>query len=298
MKEVPVQGGTDLLAMAKACGMTWEQFSDANTAYRRQVSPPNRETTVYVPKSKYQLALNYTKDPSKYAPAGYTAYAVRSGESWWNIARQYGVPVDSLREFNPTLGGTLTAGTTVKVPGHSTRQESMIALNSIKGARDSNTIASASCNYTPSKGAHHKVRRGETLGSIAAKYGVSQQSIMKANGLRSAKYLQAGKRLTIPGAKGSTETASKESQSPTRARTVHKVRRGETLYAISQEYGVSSATIMRANNMSSTTSLRSGEKLVIPGKSGSATRLTTNDEKAFSYKVGTGETVWSIARKF
>ncbi|WP_034642877.1 LysM peptidoglycan-binding domain-containing protein [Desulfovibrio inopinatus] len=295
MKEVPVKGGTDLLAMAKACGMTWEQFSDANTAFRRQVSPPNREATVYVPKSKYQLAMAFSKDPSKYPPAGYTAYAVRSGESWWNIARQYGVPIDSLREFNPGLGGQLSAGTTVKVPGHSTQQESMIALSSIKKTRKHKVIASAACNYSKNS-VRHKVKRGETLSAIAARYGVSQGSIMKANGLRSAKYVQAGKRLTIPGT--NTHVASTSSKTSTRAKSVHKVKRGETLYAISQKYGVSSATIMRANNLSSPNSLRSGAKLVIPGKSGSATRLSTKDRKAFSYKVGSGETVWSIARKF
>ncbi|MCC7132383.1 MAG: LysM peptidoglycan-binding domain-containing protein, partial [Gemmatimonadales bacterium] len=45
----------------------------------------------------------------------------------------------------------------------------------------------------------HVVRRGETLSSLARKYGVSVEALMSANGLRSARGLQAGRRLTIPG---------------------------------------------------------------------------------------------------
>jgi LysM repeat protein len=42
------------------------------------------------------------------------------------------------------------------------------------------------------------VRRGETLGSLARRYRVSVAALMSANGIRSARDLRAGQRLTIP----------------------------------------------------------------------------------------------------
>jgi membrane-bound lytic murein transglycosylase D len=42
------------------------------------------------------------------------------------------------------------------------------------------------------------VRRGDTLTLLARRYGTSVEALMKANGLRSARSLRAGMRLTIP----------------------------------------------------------------------------------------------------
>ena len=46
----------------------------------------------------------------------------------------------------------------------------------------------------------HIVRRGETLSSIAARYGTTTQAIVRANGLPNPNYIYAGQRLVIPGA--------------------------------------------------------------------------------------------------
>jgi membrane-bound lytic murein transglycosylase D len=54
--------------------------------------------------------------------------------------------------------------------------------------------------YSPPKPAYvvHRVRRGETLSSIAVHYRTSVSRIMDANNLRSSRYLRAGQRLRIP----------------------------------------------------------------------------------------------------
>ena len=56
-------------------------------------------------------------------------------------------------------------------------------------------------------GAEHVVQRGETLGRIAATYGVSVQAIMAANGIENANLIYEGQVLVIPGAAGSAATA-------------------------------------------------------------------------------------------
>ena len=44
---------------------------------------------------------------------------------------------------------------------------------------------------------YHRVRRGETLGAIARKYGVSQKNLMKWNGIKNPNHLREGQRLKI-----------------------------------------------------------------------------------------------------
>ena len=92
---VPVKlpGGTDLLALARAGGMTWSKFHTYNPAFRRQVSPPHMEATAYLPVEKADKMMAYLADPSSRPYAGYTRHRVRSGDSWWRISRKYHVPV-------------------------------------------------------------------------------------------------------------------------------------------------------------------------------------------------------------
>jgi putative chitinase len=45
----------------------------------------------------------------------------------------------------------------------------------------------------------YQVERGDTLGSIAQRYGTSVQALMQVNGIRDPNYIYAGQRLSIPG---------------------------------------------------------------------------------------------------
>lgn len=72
------------------------------------------------------------------------------------------------------------------------------------------------------------VKRGDTVSSIAKKFGISVDTIIWANNLRSAKSIKVGQRLKIPPVTG----------------VVHKVRRGETVYSIAKKYSVSPQEIV------------------------------------------------------
>ena len=58
----------------------------------------------------------------------------------------------------------------------------------------------------------HVVRRGETLSSIATRYGTTTQAIVRSNGLPNPNYIYAGQRLVIPGASNSGAASSGASQ--------------------------------------------------------------------------------------
>ncbi len=112
--------------------------------------------------------------PSPESTAART-HVVRRGETLGAIARRYRVSVATLQEWNGLRGHTIRAGQRLRVAGGDPSR----AANGASGRV-------------------HKVRSGETLSVIAARYGVSIRALQSANGLRSSR-IRAGDRLTIPG---------------------------------------------------------------------------------------------------
>lgn len=132
------------------------------------------------------------------------------------------------------------------------------------------TSASAASpqTYAPPKPTYlfHKVRPGETLGSIAQRYGVSVRSIQQENGLRGT-FIRAGQTLRIPTASGGSKpkpapsTSTKNPPSGTRS---HVVRPGESLWSIAQRYRTTVEALRRLNNLSPSQAIHPGQKLLIP----------------------------------
>lgn len=105
----------------------------------------------------------------------------------------------------------------------------------------------------------HVVRRGETLTSIAARYGTTVSAIAQVNGLRNRNFIWYGQRLRIP-------TGARSSPAPTSSGGVHVVRRGENLYSIAWRYGTSVQALSRANGLRNPNFIWVGQRLVIPGR--------------------------------
>ncbi len=127
---------------------------------------------------------------------------------------------------------------------------------------------------------YHVVRPGENLSTIAARYGVSVQTLASYNGIRNWNFLRAGQRLAIP-PRGSVVTPRRAVQ-PVASRTgyrsyvptptptpracfqrTHIVRGGETLSGIAARYGSSVLLIKRANGLYSDI-IYVGQRLIIP----------------------------------
>lgn len=125
---------------------------------------------------------------------------------------------------------------------------------------------------------NYKVRKGDTLSSIANKFNVSVDLIKQSNGLKSTK-LSIGTNLKIPSTgapidKGSSSktlassTAGKaKTETQTTKATTHTVKTGETLFSISRKYGVNIDDLRSANKITAKTNkLSVGQRLTIPGK--------------------------------
>lgn len=112
---------------------------------------------------------------------------------------------------------------------------------------------------------YHKVRRGEVLGTIAERYGVSVSSIRSWNGLR-GNTIRIGQNLAIYPRKTATVASStiKKGTDPKGEYHMHSVRSGETFYSIARKYpGISAENIMHWNNIRNARSLKAGMRLKI-----------------------------------
>lgn len=115
---------------------------------------------------------------------------------------------------------------------------------------------------------YHTVKNGETMGGIAGMYGVSSADIKSWNNLR-VNTIYVGQKLKIYSNKTvSTTNTNKNNVAVNTNKTgnagkFHTVQKGETLWGISQKYGVTVDAIKKANNIGSG-GLQVGQKLKIP----------------------------------
>jgi LysM repeat protein len=125
------------------------------------------------------------------------------------------------------------------------------------------------------QGGSYVVQRGDTLGNIAARMGVSVSALAQANGIRNANLIYVGQVLVIPGKSGSV--TPKQSTKTTSVGSVYVVRRGDTLGSIAARYGTSVSALMAANGIQNPNRIYVGQRLYVKGrapanKSGSSTK--------------------------
>lgn len=135
----------------------------------------------------------------------------------------------------------------------------------------------------------YKVRRGDTLGKIASRYGVTVSQLRNWNNLRST-VIRPGQRLNIYG--GSSGSSS--SSEPRETRVVYKVRRGDNLTAIAKKYGVTVADLRKWNNISGSR-INAGQNLTIyTNGSGSS----NTGSRQITHIVRRGDNLTTIARRY
>ncbi len=106
---------------------------------------------------------------------------------------------------------------------------------------------------------------GDTLYSIAARYGTTVDALMRANSLPDPKFIWVGQRLIVPQV-GETSSSA--------ASSVYTVAPGDTIYSIAARFGVTVDALARANGLYNTDLIFTGQRLMIPGRAAQATPQT------------------------
>lgn len=173
----------------------------------------------------------------------YFMHTVTKGQSLYSISSMYDVTIDEIVRLNPGSDQRIKAGETLRIPQK---------LN----------------NNQPK---FHTIQSGETLYQLTVRYGVTAQRICQANPGLSAKNFRVGQVIAIPSVGEETkveqtevaETPKDEALKP-KCRDMHKVKRKETVYSISREYGISEEELLAANPEIKNKKLKRGSFLCIP----------------------------------
>ena len=190
-------------------------------------------------------------------------YTVKKGDSLYSISKLYGTSVDEIKKLNYLKNNNLVVGQVLRIPEVYTKPDSMIVPNYI--------------SYT--------VRAGDTLYSIAKKYGVSADTIIQDNSLKNNN-LSIGQILRIRSKEGEVlECFGEDFNDSISNYNVYKVQRGDSLYSIARKYGISVDDIKRVNNLNNNT-ISIGQELKIPSNN------------IDYYIVQRGDSLYSIAKKY
>jgi membrane-bound lytic murein transglycosylase D len=246
---VKVPGGTDLLALAKSGGMSWEEFHQMNPAFRRQVSPPDREEAVYIPVEKKPAMLAYLENPSALPHAGLFAHTVKKGDNLRKLSKVYHVPQEIICEINGKLAYEMRPGQSILLPQSSTGEVMP------EGRNKTRKIAASRANYV--------VHKSDTAWSISKKFKISVKTLVEANGLPNTKSVKPGMRLNIPDASAQATRKTRVQAAKTREQvTRYTVRQGDTIYSLSRRFGVTTGDIRGWNKIKGS-ELRAGDSLKV-----------------------------------
>ncbi len=231
-------------------------------------------------------------------------YKVKPGEGLFSIARTFALPIDQIIKYNPTAKDGLMNGQKLNIPTPiaDAKQKPVLDQNSVfyHNIERGETVYSLAAMYNTteaeiyrlnpsardgiSEGAilivpqrkvisevkeenyrYHTISPKETLYSVSRTYSLTPENVIDANPGLSVHTFQIGKTIRIPFFE-SNETFSSYEGPVVIEQTQHKIKRGETLYSIAQQYGLSVGDIEKQNPGISETDLRTNSTLVIPVK--------------------------------
>ena len=251
-----VRSGDTLSGIARRWRITMKSIVTANRLRSDRLRVGQR-LVLTVPNVPRQAIASTQRSES----SQHVIHRVRSGETLSTIASRYGVSIAQLKMTNRIRTNLIRPGQRLRIPF---------------GGADA---VSDTKIYT--------VKAGDTLSTIASRYGVSVVRLKRANRL-SGDSLRIGDRLEIPTQVAVSEAPKRVAQSRT-----HRVRSGESLYTIGKRYGVSVDRIKAANGLRRNT-IRVGQELVIPARSSGASSATSGKV----HRVRSGDTLSEIARRY
>ncbi len=259
-----------------------------------------RETKDYVP--KLIAAALIAKQPRRYGfrmgppePAAYDSIVVPDMTGLDVIARLADTTVAAIRELNPQYLRLATPpGTRSLVRLPLGRGEATNTAYAVLPPRQRVTFI------------EHFVARGETLSGIALKYRVSQTMLMAANPKLHSRRIRIGQRVVVPtGGIPSTRVARRMAEPVVAAGTstaaFHRVRKGETISEIADEYGVTQRELRAWNSLDRRGRIRAGQRLRVVSPDAPrtpATVSTADPDAGRTHVVKRGDTLQGLARRY
>ncbi|MFZ4815764.1 MAG: LysM peptidoglycan-binding domain-containing protein [Phototrophicaceae bacterium] len=229
------------------------------------------------------VPVTFAQDPTPTAVAPVAAaaspgsYTVQSGDNLFRIALRFNTNVSALATANNiTDVSVVYVGQVLTLPAGASPTPSSTATPAPSATATPTTGTGGAGNQTTQT---YTVVRGDTLGSIARRYGTTFQAIAQANNLADPNLIYVGQVLNITG--GTTPPPATATPAPgttpTPAPTTggYTVVSGDTLAAIARRFNTSTTAIAQANGITNPNLIYVGQVLQVPGSTGSTPPPTT-----------------------
>ncbi len=264
----------------------------------------------------YDFVINLSEDDDKYLklylenaqdttaviiPEGKekVAYRVKKSDNLVDIAQIFEVRVSDIRNWNNLpYTTTIRVGQSLDIFVPSEKKDYYAKINNMSRSEKLSIV------YAKSGGRWltHRIRRGESLSTIAYKYGVRVSQLKQWNNLRSNKIIR-GKKLQIFVGSGGEQIVENKKQTPVmnvEGATKYRIKKGDTVSEIAERYGVSSRDIRSWNNLGSNR-IVAGKTLLIKGKEkveSIGADTPKNEANVINYTIPSGISISEIAEKF
>lgn len=234
-----VSAGETLSSIADKLGVSINELCEWNNRSESNPTVYTNELLTYYGK---EVSSNSSKDNDSPKPnLKKNTYIVASGESMGQVAEKLNCTISQICEWNDKNPKNPMIYSGEKLVYYSDKP----AISSSKSSSSSTTL------YT--------VKKGESIYSIARAHNISVAKFLEINNMETERSLQTNEKINVPSQpKSKSNTSSKQ--------TSHVVKKGETLWSISSKYGVSVASISKANGLSENASIQIGKTLKIPSK--------------------------------
>ena len=244
-RQVPTDGQVNLAFAAHLAGVTLDELRRLNPGFKRAVTAPGGPHRLQLPSGAVHRFMANLADLPAERNRRWARHVIVRGDTLGAIARRYGTSVRALKDANGLHSDRIIAGNHLMI---------QVALGNRDAPRFTATMRAGANNAVvePPKTVH-LVRSGDSLWRIANRHGVDMRQLAAWNDLSIETVLQPGQKLRlIPAAYTSPGSGPK--------RIRYRVKRGDSLWEISRQFGVSVASLRRWNRLSR------NETLLIPGR--------------------------------
>ncbi len=233
---VTVARAVKLEALDTLLGLDKGTLGELNPELRYR-GTPKRAYELKVPASRGQTLIASIDSVPEWRPpqTQYVIHRVGRGQTLSVIARRYGTSVRAIMQTNNLRSANrIREGQRLRIPVQGSGAVQRTSRTAVNGV--------------------HTVRRGESLGGIARAYGTTVSQLKKDNTLNSD-VIHPGQELRVgPASSGGSGSGGKQ----------YTVARGDTLGRIADRHGVGLTALLRANGLSTRSTIYPGQELVIP----------------------------------
>ncbi|MBZ0199589.1 MAG: LysM peptidoglycan-binding domain-containing protein, partial [Ignavibacteriaceae bacterium] len=232
-------------------------------------------------------------------PDGFAAvsYSVKTGDNLLGIADMFSARVSDVRNWN-NIPYTTTINVGQKLTVYVPEEQKDFYASLDNQTPTEKSITKNSITKNSGSWVYHKVRRGESLGKIASRYGVSSSDLREWNDISGNK-IYTGSKLKIFSNR-SVSKSSSDNIASNKSLFRYKIKRGDSVSEIADKFGVPVAMVKKWNNLSSNKIITGRTLKIYAGNDvsslGDAT--TKNSANVNYYKIKPNDTVGEIAEMY